>query len=149
MLQFDVGKARLPTPRAEKLAVQGGEQPGFHFGCVAQLMALGRPNAKGLLCKVTGVRLIPRQAEGKLIQRLVITSHQTFKVHALSHIASLKLRVRGTSIVPAKNLGNKCPPGSSYLQVGMEFHSKNYWSVTVGQFWRYTTVGPTAKQLKT
>jgi hypothetical protein len=64
------------------------------------VVALGRPNAKSLLCKVTGVRLVTREAEGKLIQRLVITSHQLLKIRAFSHIATLKLRASTPSIVP-------------------------------------------------
>ena len=70
-------------------------------------MAFGRPNAKSLLCEVTGVGFVTRETEGKLVQRLVITSHQTFKLHGLSHIATLKLRAGRASIVPAKFFGNK------------------------------------------
>jgi hypothetical protein len=125
-------KAGLPSPRAKKLAVQGGEQPGFHFGCVAQLVAFSRPNAKSLLSKVTGVRFVSCEAEGELIQRLVITSHQTVKIQTLSHIATLKLRVRETSIVPAKITGNKCSSGSSYLQMGVEFSLKTFPVIAIG-----------------
>jgi len=64
------------------------------------VVASSGPDAKSFLCKVTGVRFVPRETVGKLVQRLVITRHQTFKVYALSHIASLKLRAANASIVP-------------------------------------------------
>jgi len=108
----------LPSARTEKFAVKRGKQPGFHFGSVPQLVAFGRPNAKGLLCEITGVSFVPRETEGKLVKRLVITSHQRLKLHGLSHIATLKLRARRTSIVPLRFVGtnsavihliNKCP----------------------------------------
>ena len=104
MFQFNMRKARLLPARAEKFAVEGGEQPGFHFGCVAQLVAFGRPDAKSLLRQVAGIRLVARQAEGELIQRLVITGHQTFKIHAVSHIAASIVRASNASIVPASRL---------------------------------------------
>jgi hypothetical protein len=62
----------------------------FTLDAIAQLVAFGRPDAKGLLHKVAGIRLVAGQAEGKSIQRLIIIGHQTFKVHALGHSAASK-----------------------------------------------------------
>jgi hypothetical protein len=70
-------------------------------------MAFICPDAKSLLYQITGVRLVADQAEGKLIQRLVITGHQTFKVQAVSHIATFELRVGNGPNVPAKRPVNK------------------------------------------
>ena len=64
------------------------------------VVAFGRPNVKSFLCKVTGIGLVACHAERELIQRLVITSHQTVEIHAFSHIATLKLRAFTPSIVP-------------------------------------------------
>ena len=49
---------------------------------VSQLVALGRPDIKGLLCQIASVRLHPRQAERKLIQRTIVTGHQALKIQA-------------------------------------------------------------------
>jgi len=96
-----VRKANLFPPRAEELAVEGGKQPCFHFGFITQLVALGGPDAKRLLGKITGIGLVARQTEGKLVQRLVMAGYQAFKVHAVSHIAASRLRVVNVPIVPA------------------------------------------------
>jgi hypothetical protein len=71
------------------------------------LVAFVCPDAKSLLHQITGVRLVADQAEGKLIQRFVITGHQTFEVQAVSHIAAFKLRVGSPPNVPARRPVNK------------------------------------------
>jgi len=50
--------------------MQRREEPGFHFGTVAQLMTLGGPQIKRLLRQIAGVCLGPGEAEGKLVKRL-------------------------------------------------------------------------------
>src|SRR5271165_2816658 len=92
-------KAGLPPPGFQERAVQGGKQPGFHFCCVAQLVALVRPNCECLLGQITGVRLGARQAESELIKRRIKAIHQALKIQALSHDKSSILRgVRATSV---------------------------------------------------
>jgi hypothetical protein len=102
VFQFDVREARLLPARGKKFAVQGGEQPGFHFGDVAQLMAFACPDAERLLDKIARVRLYARQTEGELIQRRVITGHQIFKIYTVSHIAASRVRVASGTFVPVK-----------------------------------------------
>ncbi|MEI9963135.1 MAG: hypothetical protein WDM76_19095 [Limisphaerales bacterium] len=97
--------------------MQGGEEPGFHFGCVAQLMSLVRPDAKGLLHKVAGIRLVAGEAEGELIKRLVVTTHQIFEIQAFSHSAASQLRVQGRRIVPVNLPGTNLVAGTPIMQV--------------------------------
>ena len=94
-------EANLPTPRFKKLTVQGGEKPRLHFVRVAQLVALRGPYVERLLRQIARVGLGAGQAEGKLIQRLVVASHQTFKIPGRSHIATSLLRGTSAAIVPA------------------------------------------------
>ena len=84
--------------------MQGSEQPGLHFIGFAQLMALGGPYVKCLLRQIARIRLGPRQAEGKLVERLVETSHQAFKIPSGCHNASSPIRAPATKIVPAMQL---------------------------------------------
>ncbi|MDB6121220.1 MAG: hypothetical protein JWQ71_213 [Pedosphaera sp.] len=87
--KFIMGKSHNFPPHIQKLPVQGGKEPGFDLGAVTQLMALGRPNIKCLLCKITSVRFRPSETECELIERPVKTSYQTFKVGFLRHTPSL------------------------------------------------------------
>jgi hypothetical protein len=65
-VEIEMGKTRLPAPRIQEFAVKGGEQPGFHFGNIAQLMTFGCPNRECLLRQIAGIRLGARQTESKL-----------------------------------------------------------------------------------
>jgi hypothetical protein len=98
---------RLLPAEAKELAMEGGKQPGFHFGTVAQLVALVRPDAKGLLGEITSIRLIARHAEGELVQWRIIGGHQTFEVCVFSHIPASIMRVLLRWIVPQNISGNK------------------------------------------
>jgi len=103
MLQVHMREAGLLAPEAKKLPVKRGEEPGFHFGDIAQLVAFGGPDAKGLLGEITGIRLIADQAEREAIKRLVILGHQMFEFNAC-HKETLILGVGRTSNVPGNSL---------------------------------------------
>ena len=75
-------KARFPAAALQKDPVQGRKQPGLDFILVVQLMAFGCPDIKGLLGEVASVGFVPRQAEGKLVERLVILLYKALKNHA-------------------------------------------------------------------
>jgi len=97
--------------------VQGGEQPGFHFIGVAQLMALGGPYVKCLLRQIARIRLRSRQAEGKLVEWLIETSHQAFKIPSRGHSVSSPIRAAANRIVPAMQLRR---PNLSWCASGFE-----------------------------
>ncbi len=80
-------------------------------------MAFVRPDAKSLLHKVAGVRLGAGQAEGKLIKRLVVTTHQIFEIQAFSHSAASQLRVQGRRIVPVTLPGTNLVVSHLIVQV--------------------------------
>src|ERR1022692_2774828 len=98
-----MGKARLPPPRFEELAVERREQPGFHFGGIAQLVAFHGPNGKSLLRQITGVGLGAREAESELIQRRVKTRHEAFKIQGIGHTESSIVGSRSSTFVPGKD----------------------------------------------
>ena len=40
----------VPPPAVEEFVMQRAKQPGFHFGSIAELVPLGSPGIKRLLC---------------------------------------------------------------------------------------------------
>jgi hypothetical protein len=82
--------------------MQSGEQPGFDFRFVAQLMPLGCPDVKSLLGKITGIGFSAGQAEGELVKRLVILPYNYFKIRA-RHTSAFKVRGMVCPFVPEKN----------------------------------------------
>ena len=75
-------KSHLPPPALQKRPMQCRKQPGLHFRLVPQLMAFGRPHIKCLLRQIARIGLGARQAESKLIERLVISSPPRFQNQA-------------------------------------------------------------------
>ena len=75
-----MGKALLFAFCLEKLTVQCAEQPRLHFRRVAQLMSLGGPYVKRLLRQISGLGLLPSQAERKLVQSAIMLLHQFFEI---------------------------------------------------------------------
>ena len=67
-LQFLMGETNMSTLSIEKLTMQGGKQPTFHFRPVPQLVPLTGPKPKNLLGEITCIRLGPGQAKGKTIE---------------------------------------------------------------------------------
>jgi hypothetical protein len=65
---------------AEKFAVQGGEEPGFGLGGVAQLAAFGRPAQERLLDQIAGIRLRAGQAEGEAVKPFIMLGHQLLEM---------------------------------------------------------------------
>ena len=82
--------------------MQCREQPGFHFGLVAQLMTFGRPDIKRFLSQVTGIGFIVSETEGKLVQWLVEPGHHAFKLQFRTHDGAAMLRVTSHEIVPGE-----------------------------------------------
>src|ERR1051326_1207962 len=91
-------KALLPPARLQKLTVEGREQPGFHLRYISQLMALRRPNIKRLLRQIAGIGLHAREAEGKLIQRAIVTRHKAFKIQAHGVAGTVIIKTHETPV---------------------------------------------------
>src|SRR5271154_305377 len=94
-------KARFPAPALQKDPVQGRKQPCLDFILVVQLMAFGCPDIKGLLGEVASVGLVSREAEGELVERLVMLLHEALKNHT-SHMSAFLVRGTACRIVPEK-----------------------------------------------
>src|ERR1017187_3495204 len=94
LLKFVMRETSLPTPRFDELMVERGEQPGLHLRGVTELVALGRPRVKCLLCEVGRLGFIAGQAGGKLVERTIITAHQTFKVRGGGHLRVIRHKRR-------------------------------------------------------
>ena len=78
-VKFLVREAGLAAARSEEGAVEGGEQPGFRFRAVSQLVAFGRPHVEGVLGQVAGFMLSLGEAEREAVERLVEPLDQLFK----------------------------------------------------------------------
>ena len=70
-IDVEMREAVLAPARCEELAVAGGEKPRARFRGVAELVAVGGPDVKGLLRKIPGIVMPAGEAQGKTMERLV------------------------------------------------------------------------------
>src|ERR671922_2872550 len=80
-----MGEADLSASFLEKLAIQRREQPGLHFGDVAELVTFAGPNQERFLGQIASVILVPRQTECELVKAGIVTVHETFQVRSSRH----------------------------------------------------------------
>src|SRR5262245_38579635 len=79
-VQFALRKALPSATRCKKIPMQGGEQPGFYFRPVTQLLAFFCPNVKRLLRQVQGICIAASEAKCESIERLIVFGHDLLKV---------------------------------------------------------------------
>src|SRR5262245_42181823 len=79
VLDLVVWEPLLLAEHPEKLPVQCREQPGLHLRDVPELMAFCGPKVERLLSHIGGVRCGVREAEGELVQGLIVSPHYILK----------------------------------------------------------------------
>src|ERR1051325_2485721 len=60
--------------------MQGGEEPGFHFGAIVELVAFGGPDVEGLLGEVAGVSFAASEAVGEAVEGFVMARNDLFEI---------------------------------------------------------------------
>jgi hypothetical protein len=88
--EIGLGEAGLAAVKAEELAVEGGEEPGFDLGGIAELVAAGGPEVEGLLGEIAGGGLAAGKAEGKAVEGRVMGVYDLLEVrggHGVREIA--------------------------------------------------------------
>src|SRR5215510_8835831 len=106
----------MPPAALQEGSMQGGEQPGFYFRPVPQLMAFRRPNIKRLLRQIAGVCLSPRQAERELVKKLIVQGHYLCKIIRI-HIARRLLRLVSKMTVALLPRDGRADNGTKELPV--------------------------------
>src|SRR4051812_21690562 len=79
-VEFIVCKDALLASRLEKSPAQRGEQPGFAFGLVAELMAFGGPDVEGVLGEIASVGFRASQTHSKAEESFVVGGYEGFKL---------------------------------------------------------------------
>ncbi len=72
VVEVDFGEAMGAAAGLEEFAVEGGEEPAFGLGRLAELAAFAEPDVASLLHEVAGVRFGVSQAEGKAVESTVV-----------------------------------------------------------------------------
>ena len=55
----------LPSSRPEKLPIESRKEPSLDLGGISQLIPFARPDKKGLLSQIGGIRLAAGEADTK------------------------------------------------------------------------------------
>ena len=82
-----MGKAEGASGFGGGFTVQRGEEPGFDFGGVGELVSALGPSEKGLLDEIAGIGFISGQAAREAVHRLVVFEHEAFEIHVATHAA--------------------------------------------------------------